>query len=226
MKTNVWGNPEKAKILVIGHDPRLQKSSTIANYCFFADYYFQPKPDKKNELAKYRLAESLYGCIRDLTGGFFCDDEVLITNLCNEVLPKAPQGRNVLIPEDKAKNGLEMIRSLLTSSNIKLVFAMSQQVNYWLQKLGFYITDTKFLEKAEPKENGVKNDKPYYEPKKVKAFLEICGHRYLADNQYHLFPILHIKNYPPKGRFLAYEGNCARCKKEIGDLLILLEEGI
>ena len=60
MKTKPWGDPETANILVIGHDPRLQETATIADYCFFADYYFQPKPEKKNELRKYGLAESLF----------------------------------------------------------------------------------------------------------------------------------------------------------------------
>lgn len=29
-----YGNLDKAKVLVIGHDPRLIKSETIAEYCF------------------------------------------------------------------------------------------------------------------------------------------------------------------------------------------------
>ena len=65
MKTKIWGNTEKAKILVIGHDPGLQRSSTIADYCFFADYYFRPKPSHASELSKYKLDESLFHCIMD-----------------------------------------------------------------------------------------------------------------------------------------------------------------
>ena len=33
--------PENPKALVIGHDPRLNRSDTIAEYSLFADYYFQ-----------------------------------------------------------------------------------------------------------------------------------------------------------------------------------------
>ena len=51
MRTKIWRNLEKAKILAIGHDPGLQRSPTIADYCFFADYYFRFKPSKKSELA-------------------------------------------------------------------------------------------------------------------------------------------------------------------------------
>lgn len=29
-----WGDLSKAKVLLIGHDPRLQKSDTIAEHCF------------------------------------------------------------------------------------------------------------------------------------------------------------------------------------------------
>lgn len=146
--TKPWGNPGKAKILVIGHDPRLQKTSTIADYCFYADYFFQPKPDRGRDLAKYKLAEALYQCIRDLTDGCFHDDEILITNLCNEALPHSPKGKTVLIPKEKAVEGLRDIRVLLDSSKVSLIFAMSQQANYWLQKLGLYTTNTGFLEQA------------------------------------------------------------------------------
>lgn len=150
IKTKPWGNPAKAKILVIGHDPGLQKSSTIAEYCFFADYYFRPKPSKKNELAKYKLTESVFTCIRDLTTGQFRDEEILITNLCNETLIPSPPNKINYIPAEKAEEGLNLIRELLQGSSIKLIFPMAQQVNYWLQRLGFYKTDTTFLEGSVP----------------------------------------------------------------------------
>jgi len=213
--TKPWGNPGKAKILVIGHDPRLQKASTIANYCFYADYFFQPKPDRKSDLAKYQLAEALYQCIRVLTDGCFHDDEILITNLCNEALPHSPKGKTVLIPKGKAEEGLKNIRVLLEGSKVRLIFAMSQQVNYWLQKLGFYATNTGFLEQSEPKGKGVNCKPPYYEPRSTGAFKEICGKNYSADNEYALFPILHIKNYPLKGKFQVYQRNYENCKEQI-----------
>jgi len=221
-QTQVWGNPSKAKVLVVGHDPRLQRVDTIARYCFFADYYFKPKPAKKSDLKKYQLAESVFTCTRDLTSGRFCDDEILITNLCNEALPPAPVGKTVYIPQDKAEDGLENIRALLKVSKVKLVFAMSQQVNYWLQKLGFYAATPEFLYEAEPKECGVKNEEPYYEPKKPKAFKRICGQKYVADREYFLFPILHVKSYPLTGKFRTYQENYLNCKNRVGETIDLL----
>ena len=219
--TKPWGDRGKAKVLVIGHDPRLQKPNTIASYCFFADYYFGDRPAQKNELAKYQLAESLFACIRDLTGGRIADDELLITNLCNEALDRAPKGKIVYISQEKAEKGLADIRALLKGSHIKIVFPMAQQVNYWLQKLGFYSADAQFLEKAEPKEIGKNNEPPYYQPEQTGAFKLICGKMYQStDNEYRVFPILHIKNYPLKGKFLAtYGPNYALCKRLVGEAL-------
>jgi len=223
MGTKPWGNPEKAKILVIGHDPGLQNSPTIASYCFFADYYFQSKPIISRELSKYGLAESPFNCIRDLTAGQFSDDKILITNLYNEELKPSPRGKTNYIPHDKAEVGLKAIKSLIHKSSVKLIFPMSQQVNYWLQKLGFYATDTLFLEKSEPKPSGVENQPPYYQPRQSGAFKEICGGKYIVDKQYFLFPILHIKSYPLKGNFLTYEENYSNCKKELKELVDFLK---
>lgn len=219
METKIWGNPEKVKILAIGHDPGLQNSPTIANYCFFADYYFQPKPTTSSELSKYGLAESLFNCIRDLTTGQFSDDQILITNLCNEELQRSPKGKVNYIPRDKAEEGLKTIRKLLRTSSVKLIFPMSQQVNYWLQELGFYNTNTQFLKKSEPKSSGMESEQPYYQPRESGAFKEICGNKYIVENQYYLFPILHIKSYPLKGNFLTYEENYSNCKMEIKELV-------
>ncbi len=196
----------------------MQKGQTIADYCFFTDYFFQPKPSRRSELSKYKLAKSLFHCIRDLTAGHISDDKILITNLCNETLPSSPKGKINYIPPEEAEAGLGAIRALLKDSSVKLIFPMSQQVNYWLQKLGFYSTGTPFLDKSEPKEIGVKNKPPYYSSRKSGAFKEICGSKYMVSNQYHLFPILHVKNYPLKGKFLAYKGNYSNCIAEVGVL--------
>ena len=219
MKTKIWGNPERARILVIGHDPGLQSSPTIADYCFFADYYFQPKPSRSSELSKYKLAEVLYSCIRKLTAGQISDDKVLITNLCNNTLQSSPKGKTNYIPLEEAEAGLRAIRALIKDSSVKLIFPMSQQVNYWLQKLGFYTTGTAFLEKSEPVKIGVNSRPPYYSPSESGAFKDICGNKYVVDNQYYLFPILHVKSYPLRGNFLTYEEKYANCVKEVGEVI-------
>lgn len=217
--TKPWGNPDTAKILVIGHDPRLQTSNTLATYCFFADYYFNTKPTEKKELAKYQLAEALFGCVRDLTNGRISDEEVLITNLCNQALPSPSGGRTVFIPRERAEKGLEDIRDLLAGSHVKVVFSMSQQVNYWLQVLGFYSENASFVNEAKPKEIGINCIPPYYTPIKGRAFKRICGLKFVADSQYYLFPILHIKNYPLKGQFCLYEEDYTCCRMRVKEVI-------
>lgn len=210
--TRCWGSPETARVLVIGHDPRLQDSSTLADYCFFSDYYFRDKPTVRSELAKYQLAEALFVCIRDLTGGRTSDEELLVTNLCNQALPSPVGRRTVLLPRREVERGLRDLRALLTGSQISLILAMSQQVNYWLQVLGFYPADALFVEESTPKEIGTRSDPPYYEPSRPGAFKRICGKEFIADGQYSLFPILHVKSYPLKGKFGLYEPNYAACR--------------
>jgi hypothetical protein len=225
--TKPWGDPNKAKVLVIGHDPRLQASNTLAGYCLFADYYekyhSRALPTTRTELSKYQLAKSVFDCIGDLTADKVNYKELLITNLCNKALGHAPPNKTVLIPEDKAMEGLTEIRNLLKNSQVKLIFPMSQQVNYWLQKLGFYSGDSIFLAKSEPKENGKKNTQPYYQPQETNVFKLICGNEYISDIQYKTYPILHTKNYPLKGKFTVYEENYARCKSAVAKAIALIK---
>jgi hypothetical protein len=194
---NDWGNIERAKVLVIGHDPRLQRSDTIADYAFFANHYTEkPKPSRANK-SKYNLAKSTFHQIFDLTNNLYQVNDFYITNLCNEELPHAPKGKTVYIPEEVAKAGLDRIKSLLIRGNIEIVFPTSLQVNYWLQKLGFYQSpNDEFILKAEPKQIGVNNSPPYYVPNKEKAFQIICGSIFNSFNNKHkVIPILHPKTY-------------------------------
>ena len=200
-QTKPWGDLSRAKILVIGHDPRLQNYDTMAEYCFYADYFFKEIPKRANELQKYKLAEAVFSYTSNLSNYKFLADEYYITNLCNIYLAHAPKGKTVLIPEETAKQGIEDIEQILEGSEIKLIFAMSEQVNYWLQKLGFYKADAKYLKMAEPREKGLISEQPYYEPQKSSAFKRICGNKYIVNEKYALFPIVHVKNYPLNRRF-------------------------
>ena len=205
------GDKSKARVLVIGHDPRLQDSDTVAEYCFFADYYFRPIPLKKNERAKYKLAESLFSYVAWLTGNKYSADELIITNLCNRSLKRPPaiKGKTVLIPEEDAQEGLATINGILNSSRIELIIAMSQQGNYLLQKLGFYSSTPNYMEKSRPKEKSA--SKGYYEPVGKSPFLEICGNKYLA-GQIPIYPVLHVKQYPLKGAIKKnYEAAYSNC---------------
>lgn len=156
--TKDWKAITEAKILLIGHDPRLQETDTIAEYCLFADYYFKQKPLDGAERRKYGLAETTFKHIAYVTKDKIRPKEVYITNLCNESLDHAPKDKTVCIPLDKAERGIENIRSILKdNSSIQYIFPMSQQVNHWLQELKFYSSDNDFLENSKPKQRGLDN---------------------------------------------------------------------
>lgn len=203
----------KPRVLLIGHDPRLRNSSTIAEYALFADYHFSGHKKDKAWKSKKRFADLAYEKLRDLTGGkVFSDDEVYVTNLCNEELPNHPPKKGtVYIPREKAEDGVKHIEQILHDyPSIRYVFPMSQQVNYWLQELGFYSSpDNEFSESATPKNKGVENNPQYYEARKGKAFLKICGKVFQPNNleliRVHIIPILHCRCYPLGKRFEAYE---------------------
>lgn len=210
-QTLAWGNLKTAKILAIGHDPRLQTSDTIAEYCFFADYFFKPIPPKKSERKKYQLASTLFDYIMHLTNHQYTADQLYITNLCNEALDHAPTGKMVLIPEKIAKLGVADISNILEGSKIQLIFAMSQQVNYWLQKFELYSSGDDFMEGARPKKKGLESNPPYYEPKN-SDFKQICGNIYTVSDKYKLVPILHAKNWPLNKKFAPVYQECVdRC---------------
>lgn len=199
------GDLANARVLVIGHDPRLQVSDTLAQYAFFADYFFRSRPNQRSEAAKYDLAKATFGYIGELTSNRYSADQLLLTNLCNVGLPHAPNKKTVLIPEERAKEGIDAIRSLLEQSPVEIVFAMSLRVNYWLQKLGFYPSVGDFLRKAAPKASGLSSKSPYYEPQQSRAFQLICGRSCAADGR-EVIPILHVKQWPLKPRFVAAYG--------------------
>ena len=202
------------KVLLIGHDPRLQTSNTIADYALFSNYYFKKEvPKGGSEKQKYGLAAKSFKQILDITNGKFKPEEIYVTNLCNESLEHSPKGKTVLIPEKIAKKGYERIIAILSQyKTIEYIFPMSQQVNYWLQHFKLYNADTDFLVKAEPKQKGIDNKPPYYEAVKQKdaPFLEICGKEYSLSTGQKLIPILHTKQY---GQLVAYTPCYERIKK-------------
>lgn len=208
------------KVLLVGHDPRLRESPTIAEYALFADYHFSGLKKGQAWVSKKSFADLAYEQLRDLTGGkAFSDDEVYVTNLCNEELPNLPPEKcTMYIPRDKAEEGAKHIEQILMDNpTIQYVFPMSQQVNYWLQELCFYTSqNSEFLEDAIPNKTGEEHTPPYYEPKRGKAFLKICGKVFKPNNQeladrVSIFPILHCRCYPLGDRFKAYE----KCYDEI-----------
>jgi hypothetical protein len=206
--------PEDAKVLIIGHDPTLQRGTAIAEYCFFANYYFQKIADPQYE-SKHGLANSVFKFVRDITNGFYKDEEVYITNLCNEQLPKPPKNCTVYIPEEKAVDGVQRIRQILKTSPIEIIFPMSMQVNYWLQRLRFYDSANGYMDDAQPINGGIKNKSPYYKENRSGCFKKICGNCYYVDGKYPLFPIVHVKKYPLKANFVKYQDNYDKMMREV-----------
>ena len=194
---------ESAKILVIGEDSNLQWSDTATEVAMFADYYFRSFPEDDGERSRNVEARNLFSHIAFVTLNSVKPQEMYITNLCNDQLTPAPKGKRVLITEEYAIKGLSHIEWLLEQyPTIEYVLTMSLQTNYWLQKLGFYGDDNKFIEEAQPRRKGFEDmSAPFYQPVNGKAFESICGNIYNAKNYpVKVIPILAAKDYPLKGR--------------------------
>lgn len=206
---------DQARVLIIGHDPRLQRTDTQADYALFGDYYFRPEPASRSEHRKYGLAKAAFSCAAYLTGGRYPAEQTALTNLYNGSLPRAPRRRTVLIPESAARAGLAEIRALLDKGQVELILPMSQQVNYWLQLLGFYGPAPEFLSSSEPSPAGVSHDPPFYRPLRSRAFPLICGNLYSGPDCT-VVPILHVKQWPLRGRFrVAYAEAYDHCAREL-----------
>jgi len=214
------GDISNAKVMVIGHDPRLRRSDTVATYALFADYFFRPVPIKASEKAKYQLAEALFSYIGILTCFHYPAYQIAVTNLCNNALPHAPKGKTVLIPQEEAAVGLAEIEDILSNSNIELVFPMSLQVNYWLQQLVFFSGPEEFLQAAQPTHRGVESKPPYYQPSAARAFTLVCGHRFKTRDGRDVYPVLHVKNWPLREPFKrAYKDAYLLCINQIKERL-------
>lgn len=208
MQTLDWKPTEHLpRALLIGHDPRLQKSDTQAEYVLFANYYFDKTIRDRAFKSKYGLAASAFNQISHITNEKIKPEEIYITNLCNSALPHASKGKIVYIPEDKAIEGVENIEKIIEENpSIDFIFPMSLQVNYWLQKLGLYYSIDEFIEKSTPKTKGIQNNPPYYESIGKSPFLLICGNRYkVTGGKQIVIPILHAKCFPLNNMFKAYE---------------------
>ena len=217
MPTRPYGNPASARLLVIGHDPRLQRSDTLAEFAFFADYFFQQEPRAPGEKQKYELARSLYKYIDYLTDASCVPKAVLVTNLCNEALARPSKG-TVFIDEEHASQGIRDIEGLIRDSSIRAIVAMSQQVNYWLQQLGFCEHVKDFLDGAAPAPQGLRSEPPSYKGRKSGIFRTICG-RVLKGRLAPVVPVVHVKNWPLKGRFTVYRECHADARHHLPNLI-------
>jgi hypothetical protein len=217
--TKPYGDAKTARVLIIGHDPRLQTSDTIAPYALFADYFFRPDLKRAEVRSKHGLAEAVFHMMLYLTAGLVEPEKVLVTNLCNQALPHAPPGKNVLITEPIAQRGIEEIKKLLVKSDIRVILAMSQQVNYWIQELDFCANDSQFLIDSEPKAKGIEQIPPYFEPRRPGAFLRVCGREFKTQDGQSVFPVLHAKHWPLKRGAKAYVPCYIKARVAIASLL-------
>lgn len=208
MRSKDWKAVKTAKVLLVGEDSNSQWSDDVSEYVMFADYYFRDFPADHGERSRNVEAQNLFAHLNGATAGRFKPDEVYVTNLWRESLPRAPKGKRVLIPEAQAKVGLDHIDWILIANpTIEWVVPMSMQVNYWLQKLGFYGGGDAFITAAEPRRTGMASEPPYYQPVDGKAFQQVCGKIYEAkERPVKVAPVLAAKDFPLRERNLEQFG--------------------
>jgi hypothetical protein len=120
-----FGDTSTATILIIGHDPRLQRSQAEASVAFFLDYLARPRPTSPAEARKYDLAQALWEYANELAGRTLPLAELYVTNLCNEFLEHTPGSGTVLIPDDKAQQGVQEIVQTAAARNFKVILPIA-----------------------------------------------------------------------------------------------------
>jgi hypothetical protein len=191
-----FGNPDTAEVWVIGHDPRLRKSSREADVCFFLNLLEAGPMRSARERAALRLATRVKEYVQQLTGkadvGSF-----YVTNLCNTFLEK-PQARGVILIDDPvAEAGAREIQANLNAARRKpkAIITMSQQVLYHLVRTNSLESAKELLDFQEasvPKEK--RKAQRIYEPLQPRAFVKVCGNRY-SWGGVPVVPVLHISSY-------------------------------
>lgn len=88
--------------------------------------YKNNKPIVYSEKRKYDFARALYKYINNLTNYKYKDDEIYVTNLCNNELVRN-SASTVYIPGDEAIKGITEIKEILNKSNIEKIFVQSAQ---------------------------------------------------------------------------------------------------
>ena len=205
-KCRPFGDPATARVFVVGHDPRLQRSEAQAETVFFLDYLEPGRPTFGPEAAKYDLASATAQYVEYLTGGIVPLSEMYFTNLCNEFLPHPEGGGTVLIPDEVADRGIAHIEKALAHGKAQVIIPMSLQVFYHLARSGFVAMEQgerePFLRKAAPKPGDALRGA--YVQSRTGAFLEVCGRQFWhADVP--VVPVLHVKSWSSSRHRDAYE---------------------
>ena len=208
-----FGSIDKARILIIGHDPRLQRSDTQAQYAFFLNYLEKPRPTHPAERHKYDFASSVVNYVRQLGGPSIWLEDMFFTNLCNEFLEHPINSGTVLITDEAAKRGAQAIESILSGGSFKVILPMAPQVFYHLVRLGFVANPDEnlltFLRAARPSPAAVV--RKAYVPVGRSPFLGICGRKYRhRSDGVPIIPVVHVKQWPLNNRMEPHYGSLMR----------------
>ncbi len=224
MKTADWGSIVTTTTLLIGENSTLQWKDEVIRHAMFLDYYFRHAPYDLGERSRYSEAKLIFETIVELTNGQCRPEQIHGTLLSNEILPRPPKGKRLLIPEQEAQMGVRHIQNIIKKNpTIKHIFVMGLQANYYLQKYGVYDCGEQtelFLKGAEPRRVGLESYNPYYQPVNAKPFREICFKRYNSKmfEGVEVIPILPVKNYPLAGSDLEnFGGNFIALKSSFDD---------
>ncbi len=208
-----FGDPKRASIFVIGHDPRLQRSKAEAQFAFFFEYLLEKRPTSRSEVQKYDLAKKVWDYMIHLAGREVPLESLYVTNLCNEFLPPTNERGTVLIPDGLAEQGLSSIEQAIAQGQFRVILPMSQQVNYHLARLGFLDEKNErtqaFVKGASPKPGqGV------YVSTGKAPFLKMCGQRFHHQGA-PVIPILHVKQWAMQGKGTRYQEAMEMAKGEV-----------
>ena len=216
-----FGDINSATVLVIGHDPRLQRSQAEAQVAFFMDYLARPRPAHRAEARKYGLARAVWEYVNSLAGRHVPLADLYVTNLCNEFLDHIPGSGTVLIPDDVAKRGVEQIAQTVAAGHFKCILPMAVQPFYHLCHWGFIDEKdsesiAQFVAGARPRAS--KAAQGIYKQTGTAPFLPVCGRR-LHHRGVPVVPVVHVKQWPLNLRMVRYTEPMQRAQQEICQLI-------
>jgi hypothetical protein len=215
-----FGDLATATILIIGHDPRLQRSHARADVAFFFDYLTCPRPKSHPEVRKYNLAQAVWDYINELAGYNVPLAELYVTNLCNEFLAHTPGSGTVLIPDDQAQRGVKQITQIAADGHFKVILPMAVQPFYHLCRLGFIDEDTELMRRfvAGARPRASKAEQGIYVQTGRAPFLAVCGRRF-HHRGVPIVPIVHVKQWPLKARMVRFKEPMRQAQQQVRTVL-------
>ncbi len=215
-----YGDLCTATILVIGHDPRLQRSGARAKQAFFFEFLADPPPPPGPAARKYGLARAVWSYVECLAGRAVALPELYVTNLCNQFLEHIPGAGTVLIDDPLADRGVEEIRQVVAAGHFRVILPMAVQTFYHLCRTGFVEGQaelvSRFLCAAHPRESKAREG--LYETVGRAPFLAACGQSF-HHRGVPVVPIVHVKQWPLKARLARYQGPMQRAQKLVQEAL-------